>query len=167
MINSFLKKYEFVEIHKKEIPLPQEKVFAAFQRLDFSKSILIRFLLRLRGLNPYQKLAQLFTPLLNDPPHEVIWGLVAKPWKLKGDVLKLTPDQFTLFDTPGFAKIVWGFTFKSTPTGTLVTTETRIHCTDPSSRRKFTLYWFFIRPFSGLLRIAMLNLLAKLCLKVN
>ena len=35
--------------------------------------------------------------------------------------------------------------------GTL-TTETRIHVSDPISRRRFERYWRLVRPFSGIIR---------------
>jgi len=165
MLDYFLKEYDFSEVHKKEISTSPDLAFDVLQQLDLSKSRLIRVLLRLRGLDPTKKMEELFTPLLSIPPHEVIWGLVARPWRLKGDVTKVEPDRFNVFKEKGFAKIVWGFTFVKTSNGTLVTTETRIHCTDSSSRWKFAVYWFFVRPFSGLLRKGILALLERECLK--
>ena len=41
--------------------------------------------------------------------------------------------------------------------GTRLFTETRVRCLGRSSRRWFRLYWLVIRPFSGLLRRAMLS----------
>jgi hypothetical protein len=38
-----------------------------------------------------------------------------------------------------------------------VSTETRVLCTDPGSRRAFRRYWRIVRPFSGLIRIEMLR----------
>jgi hypothetical protein len=40
---------------------------------------------------------------------------------------------------------------------TILSTETRVTCGDPASRRRFRLYWLVIRPFSGLVRIIMLR----------
>jgi hypothetical protein len=40
--------------------------------------------------------------------------------------------------------------------GSLVT-ETRVHVPDPVSRRKFVRYWRVVRPFSGLIRMLVLQ----------
>jgi hypothetical protein len=45
--------------------------------------------------------------------------------------------------------------------GTLLSTETRVHALGPSARRRFRLYWLAIRPFSGLLRRALLRGIAR------
>jgi hypothetical protein len=40
----------------------------------------------------------------------------------------------------------------------ILTTETRVRCTDPAIRRAFLRYWRVIRPFSGLVRREALRL---------
>jgi hypothetical protein len=40
-------------------------------------------------------------------------------------------------------------------------TETRVGCTDAGSRRRFRLYWLLVRPFSGVIRKAMLGAVAR------
>jgi len=35
---------------------------------------------------------------------------------------------------------------------TRLLTETRVHCVDAGARRRFTPYWWLIRPVSGLIR---------------
>ncbi len=52
------------------------------------------------------------------------------------------------------------------PDRTRVATETRIRALGPSARRWFRLYWLIIRPFSGLLRRAMLNGIEKRALAI-
>ena len=44
---------------------------------------------------------------------------------------------------------------------TAVYVETRIHATDPASRRAFTRYWLVVRAGSGLLRRELLRALAR------
>jgi hypothetical protein len=39
----------------------------------------------------------------------------------------------------------------------MLSTETRVACGDAASRAKFRVYWTFVRPFSGLIRIVMLR----------
>ena len=38
-----------------------------------------------------------------------------------------------------------------------LSTETRVHVSDPVSRRKFERYWRVVRPFSGLIRMSILR----------
>ena len=44
---------------------------------------------------------------------------------------------------------------------TILSTETRVTCGDSRSRQKFRAYWFFVRPFSGLIRRLMLKNVRK------
>ena len=44
------------------------------------------------------------------------------------------------------------FSLKEKNSTTELETITRIQCTDESSRKKFSRYWFFIKPFSGIIR---------------
>jgi hypothetical protein len=40
---------------------------------------------------------------------------------------------------------------------TILETETRIQCLDKNALKKFSWYWFFIRPFSGMIRLQILK----------
>ncbi|MCB1113326.1 MAG: hypothetical protein KDK62_01040 [Chlamydiia bacterium] len=166
--DSFLSEYDFEEIHERVIPATVEETFQAFQSVDFSESGVLRVLFALRGISKPEKFQKKFVTLYENAPHEVVWGLVARPWKLKGDVLFLTSQEFKAFDTSGYVKILWGFSFTSDSLskGCRVQTVTRIKATDKASLRKFRLYWFFIRPFSGFVRKVMLRLILKQVKKV-
>ena len=64
-----------------------------------------------------------------------------------------TPEQFKGLAAPGVAKAVMSFRIEPDGEGTwLVSTETRVHATDASARRRFARYWFLIRPGSGFIR---------------
>lgn len=72
------------------------------------------------------------------------------------------PSPFIQFDEPGFAKAA--VNFRVTGRGdvtSLLTTETRILCTDPDSRRRFERYWFFVHPGSALIRRVWLRAIRK------
>jgi hypothetical protein len=45
---------------------------------------------------------------------------------------------------------------------TLVTTETRVRCVDDAARRRFAIYWLFIRIFSEWLRRDFLRRIARI-----
>ncbi len=163
MIDQFLPVFDFSECHSINVHASVEEVFSGVRSLNFTPSILTRILFRLRGLpsaatslSGLQKMGFVF--LGERPPGELALGLVGKFWAPSGCIQSLTVDSFKSFQTPGYAKAVWNFTLSEPGSGeTTLTTETRILCTDKSSRLRFRLYWSLVRPFSGLTRRAILN----------
>ena len=119
-----------------EINAPIERAFDALQRVDLAQSALIRCLLALRGLSsPFRKTALTladfreagFILLGEDPPRELLLGLVGKFWTPTGCVQRLDAEGFRGFSQPGFAKAVWNFSLE--PLGasrTRLATETRV-----------------------------------------
>lgn len=100
-----------------------------------------------------------FCKLAEQPGRELAVGLIDQSWKLDGgeraDIENR--EEFIAFDRPGFVKI--GANFLATPVddGVFLSTQTRILATDSRTRRVFSAYWFFIRPFSGMTRRAWLE----------
>ncbi len=163
-IDSFLPQFDFVEHHEKIVPGRVDKVYSIVKNIDFSESFLIKLLMCLRGYRIHSNQVlhgQTFMVLSEKSSQEVVLGLIARPWKLKGDILKIDSRDFVNFKIPGYAKMAWNFTFSPLQGNTLIATETRIKCTDKASKMKFSIYWFFIRPFSGLIRLEMLRLIHK------
>ena len=162
LIDSFLPEYDFSEKHDIRIRATAKTVFRALNETDLCDSFVVRWLFRLRGL-PAQKVTLRETPRLGfeilgeSENREILLGLVGKFWTLKGDIRKISPDDFRAFDEKGFAKTVWNFTLDETTGETRLTTQTRIKCLDAASRKKFGFYWSFIQPFSGLIRKEMLK----------
>jgi hypothetical protein len=63
------------------------------------------------------------------------------------------PEAFTALVQPGYAKAGMNFLLQDEGGGwTRVSTETRIHGTDPSAQRSFARYWRVIYPGSALIR---------------
>jgi len=166
-IEQFLPKSHFSERHSRMVGGSAKEAFQAFMELDYSESFLLRLLFSLRGIDSRKELEEIFFWLQQNPPHAAVLGLIARPWRLRGDVKKIDPGEFISFNEPEYAKIAWSFTFKNVKGGCLVETETRIKCTDRKSRRKFGWYWFFIRPFSGLVRVLILSLIEKNVRKIK
>ena len=158
--------YDVIMRHAMSVPAPAGAVWAALHRADFASAWYVRALLILRGLRrPAQRdrvtldrLVQgVFIPLGERPGREIALGLVGRFWTPSGGRLTLSPDEFTRWSRPGHAKAVWTFVVEPDgPTTTRLATETRVACVDATSRRRFRLYWLVIRPFSGLIRHAML-----------
>jgi hypothetical protein len=69
--------------------------------------------------------------------------------------------DFVTFGEPGFAKGVVNFHVQAVAGGTLLTTETRVGCTDEESRRKFRRYWRLVMPGSAAIRRAWLRAIRK------
>jgi len=67
------------------------------------------------------------------------------PPRLDGAALRAWSD-------PGWIKVAMEFRLEPAPAGALLSTETRILATDPSSRRFFAVYWFLIRASSAAIR---------------
>ena len=57
-----------------------------------------------------------------------------------------------MFEQSGTARAAFNFLIVAEGGGVKVSTETRIACADDGARRRFGPYWFFVRPFSGLIR---------------
>lgn len=166
LIDEFLPKYDFVETHSIAIDASAEQVYAVANEVDFSESFIVRWLLRLRGLQgesvslrnlSYSK----FKILGTVPNKELLIGLAGKFWTPWGDMQTVDASNFREFETPGYAKAVWNFSLNGTSEKTDLTTETRIHCLDDGSRRSFGFYWTFIQPFSGLIRMEMLKTIKR------
>ena len=93
----------------------------------------------------------------------VVAGGVMQPWKLGGGAEPPDLDAAALraFDRAGWVKCAVDFALVPDGTGTVLSTETRVAATDPGSRRRFGLYWLFIRAGSGLIRREMLRVVAR------
>jgi hypothetical protein len=156
--DDFLPEYDFSEVHSIIIGKPPETIYSLMYDFDFAESKLIRFLFKLRGMNSGMTIKQgmlqaKFIELGFHQNDELVLGLVGQFWKPNGNLMKIDPAQFSKFAEPGFLKATWNF--KLLPINqqqTCLQTETRIYCIDTNAKRKFSTYWFVIRPFSGLIR---------------
>jgi len=154
-----------------EVNAPLERVYAAVQRVDLAQSTITRWLLVLRGLSRPSRKTTLtlanfiesgFVFLGEEPPRELLLGVVGKFWTPTGCVQRLDAAGFRSFAQPGFAKAAWNFFLREKREGvTELATETRVLCFDAQSRRRFRLYWFFVGPFSGWMRREALRLVKK------
>ena len=145
LIDKYLPAYTYHEYHERLIHASGEECFLAAKNLDMGRSFITKTLMKLRGM-PIKDLTLqgfikniCFTYLEEEPNKEFV-------------IDASQPDP----------KIIWNFYFKETgKTETLVSTETRILCLTKKSKSRFALYWFFVRPFSGVIRLEMLRLIKK------
>jgi len=92
-----------------------------------------------------------FLLLAEDPERELVVGiLVIAPAGMKRPA---TPEQFKELAVSGVAKAVMNFRIEDGGGESwLLSTETRVHATDASAKRRFARYWTVIRPGSGFIR---------------
>lgn len=178
LLQEFLPTFHFSERHETVVQATQDTVYHAALGLDFSQSMAIRSLLWLRELPG--RLARLdsagprlglsfddfvdagFVRLCEDPPREFVLGAVGRFWTAAPQFLDVSPQEYRSFDRPGFVKVGFNMSIEERSPGLcLLSTESRILCLDDQSRRRFRCYWALIRPFSGLIRLAMLRLIRK------
>jgi hypothetical protein len=171
-IDTYLPSYDVRSAHEVEVEAPAEVTYRAARALDISRSLPVMALFAIRGIPHFltgkvrpsrsftlqTALEAGFVILEESPPNFIVLGSVGRFWRPDSGMVPITADDFYGFDTSGFAKAVMTLGVRPRDKATsLLTTETRVHCTDPSARRKFLLYWRAIGPFSGLIRHLMLN----------
>jgi hypothetical protein len=182
MIHDFLPEFDVIERHQILINAPVSQAYAALHSTNFGRPHLVRALLALRALPSWllrrsrgqtsgaesPKTLTLktflnygFVLLSEDKEKEVVLGVVGRFWTPTGCLEGSDGERFRQEERPGLAKAAWNFAFEELRNGTRVTTETRVKCTDRSSRRRFKMYWLVVGPFSGLIRRSMLRELRR------
>jgi hypothetical protein len=169
LIESFAPRYDAIETHSIEIDAPPDVVFRALSTTDFTASPIIQTLMFLRSWKRAPKrrpttLATLnaagFGVLAEEENREIVLGVVGRFWRPIGNILPFDRAQFPA-PVPGMAIGVWNFAVEPHGDGTTLSTETRVLCGDAASRRKFLAYWFFVGPFSALIRRVMLRTIRR------
>jgi hypothetical protein len=147
-LDAFLPAYEFSTRHAVAVAVDPARTDRALREVTFKEVPPVRALLLARGLGQRRAedtvLASMVprATVLEDVPGEgVVLTLSGQFWRLRGR----GPEA------PATAVI----DFRALP-GSLAT-ETRVHISDPVSRRKFGHYWRIVRPFSGLIRMVVLR----------
>ncbi|MDX6614455.1 MAG: hypothetical protein QOD75_3641 [Blastocatellia bacterium] len=179
LIDYFMPLSDAAELHRIEIAAPREVVYEALWTTDLGGSPIIKSLLGLRSLpalvlhpaecRPVHRKITLHTiigsgfgKLAGNRDREIVLGVAGRFWRPVGNLLPFKEENFQGPVPAGTARAVWNFALSDVGNErTLLSTETRILCGDPSSRRKFRAYWLLVRPFSGLIRILMLRAIKR------
>jgi hypothetical protein len=159
--DKYMPAYHFNEVHRIRINSSVARVRSLVDDLDFRGSRLIRMLFALRGMPAsmmnLKGLESGRFVRLEVTDEEMIIGLIGQFWKPSGNMQIFKPEEFISFNQQDFLKAVWSFRLIPGNGGCILETETRIQCLGDSARRRFRTYWFFVKPFSGLIRIEMLR----------
>jgi hypothetical protein len=168
-LGRFLPTWHFREVHSTLVRASRERVYRAVLEVTPEEIFLFRSLVAVRRLgrripegilNPPRGQSLLaaagrteFRVLEERPPEEIALGtFVAAP---EGRA-PVRPESALAFEAGARRSGVAlaAMTFRTAEAGgrTLLTTETRVFAPDRSVRRRFALYWFAIRPGSGLIR---------------
>jgi hypothetical protein len=176
LIDRFLPTYDVIEHHETTVDAPVDVTYRAVREFDLARSPVVLALLAVRGLphmftgavKPSRRLGldevtrTGFVVLAEGPNHEIVLGVVGRFWRLTSGIHRIDASEFTGFDTPGFAKAAWNFVVSELAGGgSKIVTETRVACTDAESRRKFSLYWRLVGPFSALIRRELLRTIKR------
>ncbi|MEE8367498.1 MAG: hypothetical protein V3S30_04200 [Thermoanaerobaculia bacterium] len=181
LIDDLLPDADASEKHHITIMASPEAVYDALWNIDFGGIRSVRLLLALRALpgrllKPHRRRrptgrfdllsleAAGFGKIAEAPGREVVFGVTGRFWRPVGNILPFQANAFDEPVAPGLARAVWNLAVTSSnDDSTILSTETRIICGDPSSRRKFRLYWLIVKPFSGLIRRMVLKSVKKSC----
>ena len=166
--DKYLPAFHFSEKHSIQITATPSAVSDQIAVLNVSDSWMIRILLALRGIprktstgmEGWKKMG--FVVLEHQPDKEIILGLIGQFWKANGNIQSFVREEFITMINPAFVKAVWNF--KISPldeSRVLLETETRIFCAGDQVRKRFYRYWFFVKPFSGLIRKEMLKIIKR------
>lgn len=168
LIDDFLPLHQFSERHFRDVAAGPDQVMQAAAAYQPDSDRFFTAMIGLREL-PMRAAAVLtgrtaklppvfgmhnFTRLGERPGRELVFGLVGQFWKPDFGLASISDGEaFLAFGEPGFVKLALGFSASVLPDGrTRLVTETRVFCPDAASRRRFTPYWYLIRPVSGLIR---------------
>lgn len=176
LIDRILPNYDVVERHQALVRAPVWRGWEAVKQLNLARSPVVVLLLALRsvprlvtgrGLPPIRRIdleslrGAGFVSLAEKPEEELVLGIVGHLWRPDSGVVPVGPEEFESFREPGMAKAAWNFSIEPAQGGCLVSTETRVLCTDEAARRRFLLYWRLVGPFSGFIRKRLLAMIRK------
>lgn len=170
LLDEVLPEFDFRSRHSRRVAASLDQVIGAVDALELG--VMASWLACIRGLRvPREPLLNVlersgFTLLAARGGEELVYGTTGQFWRLHEEAHMEAPvdlEGFRAFDRPGWARAVVSLRLEPRDDGwTDVTTETRVACVDEWARRRFALYWMFIKPFSDWLRQDFLREIARI-----
>ncbi len=173
LINKYLPAYQFSEFHSVSVHGFFNGIYQVMLQTDFSTNTLIKLLFRLRGMPTesftIERLTELgFIKLHEEPGKEIIYGMVTDSPMFNTCQPISSPIEFIQDSDPAIIKAVINFKLQEVSNSRhIISTETRIWCGSKAMKSKFKYYWFFVKPFSQLIRKSMLRQLTHQILESN
>lgn len=145
LIDKYLPEFTYNEYHERVIKASGPKCFYSAKNLDMSRPAISRMLFKIRGLPTNDLSLQGFIK-------NVCFNYLEEA----------AYNEFVIEASQPGIKIIWNFYFHEIDKNeTLVSTETRILCLTRKTRFRFSIYWFFVKPFSGITRFEILRLIKR------
>ena len=165
LIDRYLPQFTFG--HRHAIAIVSDdlaEVYAIARDLDLSRSPVVPWLFKLRGLPVSRLHARSFTAAMGwsdleeSAPNEFLIG-----YRKRGRPEPLLHPHGAAADPPDVTqKVVFSFRFsRQGEQRVLVGTETRVLCIGRAATLRFWPYWLAIKPFSGLIRREILRLIKQ------
>lgn len=179
LLDVLLPEYDFTEVHSILVKSSPETAYNAIMETTLQEiSSFVRFLFFLRELperamgrkgwimNKRQPLLSHmfeggFARLAEQESREIVFGIIVpgsigRVWQ-KSSGLQVNPAssvEFFAFNNPQYLQVVANMLVEDAAEPGFVTirTESRTRALSSQSRKDFRLYWWIIRPFSGLIR---------------
>ena len=168
LLDELMPHYDVNASYSAVVDAPTAAAYRAVRETDLSRSLVSRLLVAIRSMGgrgpaPF-RFGQLpdtggFFALADDPPREIVAGVIGRFWRRNGAVVDGSRRAFEAALPRGMAKAAWSFRVDDHARGARVTTETRVLCADDDARRQFLRYWTIIGPFSGVIRREALRLI--------
>jgi|SRR5579875_3140600 len=167
LIDKYLSAYDFNEFHSIKVNAPANGIYEKMLSCDISRSFLVRFLFLLRGMPKHlYTIGHLtnmgFIKLDEQPGKEIVYGIVTTSPTFNCCQSNVTPASFIQNKDASVIKAVINFHLQQDSySNHVISTETRVWCGSKALKARFSLYWFFVKPFSQLIRKAMLKEMKK------
>ena len=165
IIEYILPRYQFMEHHSIKVRANINEVFTEVIEMDLTDSLIARILMSLwrvparifvKDLPDRHMSVSDFIILVKNQPKELVRGLIGGH-KYRKDNYNYKLESFRDFQESGSTKLVWAFWLtEESDNYVRVDTQTRVFCTDSRTKYKFSIYWWIIRPWSGLIRMRLL-----------
>lgn len=165
IIDKYMNKYDYRKYHEINVACNIENAYKAIVQADISRSLVIKILFALRGLNKnftsLQELERIgFIKLGEVVNKKMVYGTLTNSPGFSVCIPKFTPVEFLNQTTGIKAAINFSVHYINSNT-TGISTETRILCISKKLKNRFSIYWFFIAPFSSLIRYQLLAQIKK------
>lgn len=170
-IEAFLPRADFHEQHKIDIAAPAGLILDCAMDYRLKDDPLVRLAIGVRELPsrlsgrtsrpPFDR--DDFTFLGRKGDTALAFGLVGAFWKADYGLIPChSAEDFRTCALQDACKLVLSYTLHPlTRRTSRLTTETKVFCPTPTTRRHFAPYWYLIRPVSGLIRRRMLASVRK------